>query len=199
MRVRLVLALAALLILSSGAAWTLRPLWRERRLRAAPRPLDVVLITLDTTRADKLGAYGGDPAVSPSLDGLARRGVLFRHAIAHVPLTLPSHTSLLTGLLPPRHGVRDNSGFVLSGEVPTLAEQFARAGYRTGAFVSAFVLDRRFGLGRGFETYMDEVPPDPAAPSRASCPAELTVRRALSWLSAESARPTFLWVHLYDP
>ena len=199
MRVRLGLALAALVILSSGAAWALRPLWRERRLRTAPRPLDVVLITLDTTRADKLGVYGGDAGVSPSLDGLARRGVVFRHAIAHVPLTLPSHASLLTGLLPPRHGVRDNSGFVLSSEVPTLAEQFQRAGYRTGAFVSAFVLDRRFGLGRGFETYVDEVPSDPAAAARPSCPAELTVRRSLAWLSAEKARPTFLWVHLYDP
>ena len=193
------LVAAGLVLLSLAAAWALRPQWRERRLRAAPRPLDVVLITLDTTRADKLGVYGGDAGVSPSLDALARRGVVFRHAVSHVPLTLPSHTSLLTGLLPPRHGVRDNSGFALSGDVPTLAEQFARAGYRTGAFVSAFVLDRRFGLGRGFESYVDEMRPEPAAPSRGSCPAELTVRRALDWLSAENVRPTFLWVHLYDP
>jgi choline-sulfatase len=198
MRPRLTIAVGALLLLSS-TAWLLRPVWRERRLRAAPRPLDVILITLDTTRADKLGAYGGDPGVSPSLDALARRGVVFRSAIAHVPLTLPSHASLLTGLLPPRHGVRDNAGFVLGEEVPTLAEQFARAGYRTAAFVSAFVLDRRFGLARGFETYVDEMPPDPAEPARASCRAGVTVNRALAWLSAESVRPIFLWVHLYDP
>ena len=199
MRPRAVAALVAALLLLPAAAWLLRPLWLERRLRHAPRPLDVVVITLDTTRADRLGSYGGDPGVSPSLDALARRGVLFRQAFAHVPLTLPSHASLLTGRLPPGNGVRDNAGFVLGDGVPTLAEQFARAGYRTGAFVSAFVLDRRFGLSRGFGTYVDEVPADPAEPSLASCRADVTVGRALEWLAAPDPRPAFLWVHLYDP
>lgn len=198
MRARLTMAAAALALLAA-AAWALAPHWRERRMRAAPRPLDVVLITLDTTRADRLGVYGGDPAVSPSLDGLARRGVVFRRAVAHVPLTLPSHASLLTGLLPPRHGVRDNAGFALAAGLPTLAEQFARAGYRTAGFVSASVLDRRFGLARGFETYVDDMPADPGGSQQASCRADITVSRSLAWLSAETARPAFLWVHLYDP
>jgi arylsulfatase A-like enzyme len=179
----------------------LQPWWRERRLRAARGPVDVVLITLDTTRADKLGAYGGDPSVSPNLDGLARHGVLFGQAFSHVPLTLPSHASLLTGLIPPRHGVRDNAGFALREGIPTLAEQFARAGYRTAAFVSAFVLDHRFGLGRGFGEYVDDVPQaaegEPA--SLASCRAEVTIGRAIGWLARAGKGPVFLWVHLYDP
>lgn len=186
-----------------GLAPWLRPWWRERGLRRAPRPASVLLITLDTTRADHLGCYGraGDP--TPNLDALASHGVTFRQAYSHVPLTFPSHTSMLTGRLPTHHGVRDNGGFVLGADVPTLAERFAAAGHRTGAFVSAFVLDHRFGLARGFATYHDRVPPPLAAdqgdPSGRSVRAAETVDRALSWLGAEPARPFFLWVHLFDP
>src|SRR6266545_2084212 len=100
----------------------LRPAWRERRLRAVPRPLDVVLITMDTTRADKLGAFGGDRGTTPVLDELARHGVAFEKAYSHVPLTLPSHASLMTGLTPARTGVHDNITFVLDAAPPTLAE-----------------------------------------------------------------------------
>jgi arylsulfatase A-like enzyme/predicted Zn-dependent protease len=180
------------------AAWLLGPWGRERRLRAAPRPLDVVLLTLDTTRADRLGCYGGGDA-SPSLDGLARSGVLFRRAYAHVPLTAPSHSSLLTGLLPPRHGVRDNGGYVLKEDVPTLAEPFVEAGYRTAAFVSAFVLERRFGLARGFASYEDDVAAAAGDRMLDSVRADVTVDRALAWLGAADPRPVFAWVHLYDP
>jgi arylsulfatase A-like enzyme/Flp pilus assembly protein TadD len=186
------------------AAWPrLRPWWRERALARAPRPLGVLLVTLDTTRADRLGCYGHPGGATPNLDALARRGVLFRQAYAHVPLTCPSHTSMLTGRLPPHHGVRDNGGYVLSQDVPTLAERFAAAGHRTGAFVSAFVLDRRFGLARGFATYHDQVPSGSASdqgdPSHRSVRAEATVERALAWLGQDARQPFFLWVHLFDP
>ena len=181
-----------------AASPLLRPLWRERRLRAAARPLDVILITLDTTRADRLGAYGSAAGATPHLDGLARRGVTFRRAYAHVPLTAPSHSSLLTGLLPSRHGVHDNGGYVLKDELGTLAEHFVEAGYRTGAFVSAFVLDRRFGLARGFAVYEDDVGGGPDQ-AQAEVKGEVTVDRALLWLRAADPRPTFAWVHLYDP
>src|SRR5437773_4717836 len=177
----------------------LRPLWRERTLRAAPRPLDVILVTLDTTRADRLGCYGRGGGTSPNLDGLARAGVMFRRAYSHVPLTAPSHSSLLTGLLPSRHGVHDNGGYVLKEEFATLAEQFVEAGYRTGAFVSAFVLDRRFGLARGFATYEDDVLQGRPEEILASVRGEVTVDRALAWLRAPDPRPVFAWVHLYDP
>ena len=181
-----------------AASPLLRPLWRERRLRAAARPLDVILITLDTTRADRLGCYGAAAGATPRLDELARRGVIFRRAYSHVPLTAPSHSSLLTGLLPSRHGVHDNGGYVLKDEFATLAEQFVEAGYRTGAFVSAFVLDRRFGLARGFATYEDDVGGGPDQ-TQAEVKGEVTVDRALAWLRAADPRPAFAWVHLYDP
>ena len=186
-------------LLLLAAAPRARPLWRERKLRGAPRPLDVVLVTLDTTRADRLGCYGGKAGASPRLDRLAETGVRFRRAYAHAPLTAPSHSSLLTGLLPPRHGVRDNGGYVLRDGVTTLAEQMVEAGYRTGAFVSAFVLDRRFGLARGFATYEDDVLSQEADQTLASVRGGVTVDRALAWLRADDPRPVFLWVHLYDP
>jgi arylsulfatase A-like enzyme/predicted Zn-dependent protease len=204
MRRRAIAIGALLLAAGAGAAapW-LRPWWRERALRRAPRPLSVLLVTLDTTRADRLGAYGHPGGATPHLDALARGGVLFRQAYAHVPLTCPSHASLLTGRLPPRHGVRDNGGFVLADGIPTVAERFREAGHRTAAFVSAFVLDRRFGLARGYGTYHDRVPAaaadDHGDPSRRSVRAEETVGRALEWLRAEPGRPFFLWVHLFDP
>jgi arylsulfatase A-like enzyme/predicted Zn-dependent protease len=204
MRRRAIVIGALVLVVGVGAAAPrLRPWWRERALRSIPRPLSVLLVTLDTTRADRLGAYGHPAAATPRFDALAERGVLFRQAYAHVPLTCPSHASLLTGRLPPRHGVRDNGGFVLAADIPTLAERFADAGHRTAAFVSAFVLDRRFGLARGFGTYHDRVPAaaaeDHGDPSRRSVRAEETVGRALEWLRTDPARPFFLWVHLFDP
>jgi len=190
---------AGVLALLVAATPLLGPRWRERTLRAAPRPLDVVLVTLDTTRADRLGCYGGNGGASPNLDALARRGVMFRRAYSHVPLTAPAHASLLTGLLPSRHGMHDNGGYVLKEEFATLAEQFVEAGYRTGAFVSAFVLDRRFGLARGFATYEDNVLQGGAEEILAEVRGEVTVDRALAWLGAKDPRPLFAWVHLYDP
>ena len=123
------ITLAALALLAAGAAaWPFaRPWWRERAVRGARRPLSVLLVTLDTTRADRLGCYGRERAATPNLDALAARGVLFRQAYSHVPLTCPSHSSLLTGRLPTRHGVRDNGGYVLAPDIPTVAERFQAA------------------------------------------------------------------------
>ena len=194
---------AAVAIVLALAAWRLTPWWRERAMRTTPRPLNVVFVTLDTIRADRIGAYGYARAETPNLDALAGRGTLFREAYAHVPLTLPSHASLMTALLPTRHGVRDNGTFVVPREPAVLAERFHAAGYATGAFVSAFVLDSRFGLARGFDRYDDGVPGEEASrtgdPSERSVRAEVTVGRALEWANASVTRPRFLWIHLYDP
>ena len=125
--------------------------------KSTERPLNVLLITLDTTRADRLGCYGYSPASTPVLDRLAKKGVLFERAYAPVPLTLPSHASMLTGLYPPEHGLRNNGKAALSPGLPTLATELQASGYETGAFVAAFVLDHKFGLQRGFDTYDDDL------------------------------------------
>ncbi|HXV60674.1 MAG TPA: sulfatase-like hydrolase/transferase, partial [Vicinamibacteria bacterium] len=163
---------------------------------------NVLLLTLDTLRADRLGAYGYALAETPNLDALAADGTLFENAIAQVPLTLPSHTTLFTGTYPVGHGVRDNGGYVLGDDLATLAELAASRGYRTGAFVSAFVLDSRFGLDRGFATYYDQF--DLSRYERISLGsveriAEETVEEFLPWLSTVGESPFFAWVHLYDP
>jgi choline-sulfatase len=175
-----------------------------------PRPLNVLLITIDTFRADRLGT-----GIAPSLDRLAESSVRFTSARATVPLTLPSHATILTGLLPPGHGVRENGLEALSDVHPTIATLLKRAGYQTAAFVGAFVLDRRFGLGQGFDSYDDQVPRDPAATERleAERPAQVVVDHALAWLNAHVTSPAppapaalpappapfFVWLHLYDP
>src|SRR5690606_15623271 len=152
-------------------------------------------------RADRVGCYGAALARTPTFDAVAAAGVQFDAAIAPTPLTLPSHASLLTGRTPPAHGVRHHSVFRLADDVPTLPAALAEAGYATAAFVGAFVLDRQFGLARGFATYDDHMPP-PRAGAPAGAYAERTadavVDAALAWLEQAPAR-FFLWVHLYDP
>ena len=120
-------------------------------------PANVVLVTLDTTRADHLGCYGSEQAATPVLDALARRGTLFERVWAPTPLTLPSHATILTGLPAAGHGVRNNGTYRLPDEAESIAEILQAAGFATGAFVSAFVLDRRFGLGQGFDHYDDDL------------------------------------------
>ncbi|HET7697774.1 MAG TPA: sulfatase-like hydrolase/transferase [Vicinamibacterales bacterium] len=155
---------------------------------------NVLLVTIDTLRADRLGR-----GLTPALDALASRGVRYATARATAPLTLPSHASILTGTLPPEHGVRVN-GVALAVR-PTLARAFADAGYRTGAFVGAYVLDRRFGLSGGFSIYDDRIPRDPSGAARleAERRGDVVVTSALAWLGQASAQPFFAWVHLYDP
>lgn len=157
--------------------------------------LNVVLITIDTLRADRLGK-----GFTPAIDGLAARGASFSGVRATVPLTLPSHVSLMTGTIPPVHGVREN-GVVFDRKTPALATIFKGAGYRTGAFVGAYVLNRRFGLDEGFETYDDAVRRDMgrAEQLEAERPGAEVVDAALKWLPADGSAPFFAWVHLYDP
>jgi arylsulfatase A-like enzyme/Flp pilus assembly protein TadD len=161
---------------------------------------NVVLVTLDTVRADHLGSYGYAAAETPALDRLAQEGIRFTRASSPVPLTLPSHSSLLSGLLPPHHGLRNNGAGSFPDGKDTLATVLAGQGYRTGAFVGAFVLDRRFGLSRGFQTYDDEIEraPGDTVVLEAERPGREVMDRALAWLGQDDRRPFFLWVHLYD-
>jgi arylsulfatase A-like enzyme/Flp pilus assembly protein TadD len=122
------------------------------------RGANVLLVTIDTLRRDRLGAYGSVAGLTPTLDRLAASGLVYSHAYAHVPMTLPAHTSILTGRVPSTHGVHNNTSFRLGDDIPTLATALKGAGYRTGAFVGAFVLDARFGLNRGFDDYDDRFP-----------------------------------------
>jgi arylsulfatase A-like enzyme/tetratricopeptide (TPR) repeat protein len=169
---------------------------------ACGRPAErVVLVSIDTLRADHLGCYGADFAHTPRLDALAAGGVRFATAISPVPLTLPSHTTLLTGLDPPEHGVRHNGVFRLAEDVPTLAERMREAGFATAAFVASYVLDRQFGLARGFDRYDDRTSRQQSGRGIlgfAERPADQVVDAALEWLGSAPPR-FFLWVHLYDP
>ena len=162
----------------------------------------LLLVTLDTTRADHLAPYGARDIETPNLARLAADGVLFEYAVAVAPVTLPSHASLFTGLYPPRHGVRNNSIHYLDPSLHTLAEHLSSAGWRTAAFVSAAVLDRRFGLDQGFEVYEDDM--SQGGPRRlrlnAERPAGVSLEAAGRWLDGVPAgEPFFLWVHLFDP
>jgi arylsulfatase A-like enzyme/tetratricopeptide (TPR) repeat protein len=163
--------------------------------------LDVLLITVDTLRADALGSYGHPRGATPWMDRLAAAGVRFEGAHAHNVLTLPSHANILSGLYPQDHGVRDNAGFRFPEDVATLAVLLKEHGYRTGAFVSAFPLDSRFGLGRGFDVYDDSFVDAVPRPTflEQERPGPATVALARQWLDAERARPAFCWVHLYEP
>src|SRR5687767_5072914 len=167
----------------------------------ALRQANVLLVTLDTTRADRIGAYGYAKAQTPNLDTLAREGVLFEHCITPTAYTLPSHSTIMTGLYPPQHGVRLNGDAALSDSNQTLAERLSAKGYRTGAFAGAFVLDGRWGLAQGFTLYDDEfqLGKDQRLDlARTQRPANQVVDAALKWLQQESAQPFFAWVHLYD-
>lgn len=161
----------------------------------------MVLITIDTLRADALGAYGNALARTPWIDRLASKGVRFEQAHAHNVVTLPSHANILSGRYPFQHGVRDNAGFRFPADAPTLATRLRQRGYRTGAFVSAFPLDSRFGLDRGFDVYDDSFADGRAAvelllPER---PATATIAAAREWMGKGAGRATFTWIHLYDP
>jgi len=164
---------------------------------------NLVLITLDTTRADHLGCYGGPEGATPNLDRLAIEGIRFDTAMCTAPVTLPSHTSILTGLYPPNHGVRNNGERLRESTGRSLAEILGGAGYETAAFVSAFVLDARFELDRGFEIYDDHISSTTGsnfAVGTNERPADEVADAAITWLRTRSSdRPFFLWVHFFDP
>ncbi len=190
MRRRLVLVGVAAAILGGLAIW----FWPR------PRP-HLLLITLDTTRADRLGCYGYAGARTPVLDELAAAGVLCERAYTVAPLTLPAHASLFTGLYPAETGVRTNGRGRLDDSLPTLAQVLKRQGYDTAAFVASFVLDGKFGLDQGFNVYDDDIAGDEPAPDalHRNRNGASVVDSALEWLGKPRSRPFFCWVHLYDP
>ncbi|HSF20215.1 MAG TPA: sulfatase-like hydrolase/transferase [Vicinamibacteria bacterium] len=163
---------------------------------------DVVLITLDTTRADRLGVYGYEKAETPNLDRLAREGIRFADAVSPAPITLVAHASMLTGLDPDHHGVRHNGQYRLDPSRVTLAEVLRENGYQTAAIVSGFVLDARYGLDQGFDRYDDRTTPLSGQPfsGLGERNAEATTDAALEWLGGrDESKPYFLWVHYFDP
>ena len=167
---------------------------------AARQGTPVVLVSIDTLRADRLPAYGYAGVATPAIDRLQRDAIVFENAYSHSPLTLPSHSSLLSGLLPPEHGVRNNIGYKLDAKHETLASLLAARGYATGAAVSAYVLRRATGIDHGFDSY-DEVVTAAGAKAIGEVQRDgrQTVARALAWLRGASSRPFFLFVHLYEP
>jgi arylsulfatase A-like enzyme/Tfp pilus assembly protein PilF len=170
---------------------------------AAPRP-NVVLITIDTLRPDHLGCYGYKLIKTPNIDQLAAEGVRFETVVAQVPLTLPSHCSIMTGTYPAYHGVRDNVGYKLSESKTTLAEILKTQRYQTAAFVGAYVLNSKFGLNQGFDDYDDKIEGSsnfgPVVNlNQVERRAGEVVSRAMGWLNAHSQSPFFIWIHLYDP
>jgi len=158
---------------------------------------NVLFVTLDTTRADRIGCYGHTGIRTPALDGLARAGVLFSSAFAPTPTTIPSHCSMMTGLYPQHHGARAN-GHRLDDSIGTLAEALSDAGFVCAAFVSSFVLDSRFGLGRGFAHYDDRFGSVQGA-TDSQRRADATTDRALAWLGDRASQRFFMWVHYFDP
>lgn len=168
----------------------------------AAEPKHLLLVTIDTMRADRLGCYGYSKASTPVIDALASEGVVFEKAYSSVPLTLPAHASILTGTYPAYHGIRDNSGFTLPDTLITLAEVLKEEGYDTAAFVGAFVLDSKFGLDQGFDYYFDDFDLsefESVSPGYIQRTGDKVVEEAISWLKAREESPFFAWVHLYDP
>jgi arylsulfatase A-like enzyme len=203
-----VAAWAALVVVAALALFFLWPGRSQADLRRIPGQ-NVLLITIDTLRADALGCYGG-PAATPALDRLAAEGVRFDFAHAHAVITLTSHASILTGQYPFQHGLRDNSGYRLPPGSRTAATLLQRAGYATAAFIGAFPLHSRFGLNTGFDRYDDHFgegagPADFSMPER---PATSVVALAREWLAGRTkdadkgqagSKPWFVWVHVFDP
>jgi arylsulfatase A-like enzyme/Tfp pilus assembly protein PilF len=187
---RLILVLTALTALHAAAQTLAKP------------ALNVVLITVDTLRADHVGCYGYKQIKTPNIDGLAADGVRFERAFAVVPVTLPSHTSMLTGTYPMLSGMHDFSGNKLSPLQPTSASVLKQAGYQTGAVIGAAVLDSRFGLNQGFDFYYDHFDfsrLDEANLDEMERPGNVVADVALDWLAKNSDKKFFFWMHLYDP
>jgi arylsulfatase A-like enzyme/Flp pilus assembly protein TadD len=193
-------------VVAAVAAAALAVAWRQGALPRWARPAaprNLLVVTIDTLRADRVGSYGHAAARTPRLDALAAAGLRFERAATVTPLTLPAHSSLFTGAFPARHGVRDNGGYYLGDAHTTLAEVLRDRGFRTGGFVSSFVLDSRWGISQGFDRYFDDFDFSKVRPAAGmdaiQRPGGETVDAALAWLGEDRARPFFLWVHLYDP
>lgn len=169
------------------------------------RPEHIVIVTVDTLRADRLGCYGNDHVATPNIDRLAREGALALEATVPAPITRPTHVSIFTGLDPAQHGIRDNISRALAPDVPTLAEAFKAAGYETAGFVSSIVLSAQSGLGRGFDEFSDRFDLGPDARDEARFldilekRGDVAIGDAIAWLERHAQARTFVWVHLYDP
>lgn len=161
---------------------------------ATPPPVlkNVLIVTVDTLRADRVGVYGATNVATPNIDALAREGAWAPQADAHVPLTRPSHVSLFTGRYPAEHGIRDNVAPTLGSDVPLLSERFQREGFATAAFIASVVLEKQSGLARGFDLYSDRF-----APGSDRKPGDEVVAEAIDWMKGKPR--FFAWVHLYDP
>jgi arylsulfatase A-like enzyme len=175
-----------------GLAWALWIVPLALLAGGKPQPeLNVLLITLDTTRADHIGAYGLMPQLTPNIDRMAARGTVFTRAFSHTPMTLPAHANILTGQTPLYHGISDNNGYHLDVRFLTLAEQLRQRGYATSAFVSSFVLDRMMGLDQGFDLYHEPLSQDTLLAAE-------SVAAAQRWIGGQGGK-WFCWLHLWDP
>jgi arylsulfatase A-like enzyme/Flp pilus assembly protein TadD len=195
-----IFAVVALLAASAVVLVSLRP--ASFRKLAGDATYNVVLITVDTLRADRIGCYGFAGVETPTIDLFADKGVRFERCTASTPLTLPSHTTILTGAFPLFHGVRDNGGFIVPSELVTLAEIYKDKGFATAAFVGAYVLDSKWGLNQGFDTYFDRFDLskfDKISLANVQRPGSEVMDEALGWLEAKAGSPFFAWIHLYDP
>ena len=191
---------AALVLLALALTPAARPAVRAVDDRTAAARPNVLLVTLDTTRPDHLGAYGSTKAATPVLDALARDGVRFANAYCSTPLTRPSRCSILTGAYPLRHKVRNNGAYYLGPGEVTLAERLKATGYSTAAFVASFNTDSRFGLGQGFDVYDDRFLDDELLKAfKSERPADQVADAFLSWLGAKPRDRFFAWVHFFDP
>jgi choline-sulfatase len=203
---RIVLVALIVIVVLAFVLSRIPGLRRSLRGSAPPAgsPLSLLLITLDTTRADHLGCYGYTRARTRHLDQLAREGVRFEWAFSPAPITLPAHASILTGLYPFAHGVRNNGNFYLSDKFETVTTILQKRGYRTAAFISSFILDRRYGLARGFDAYDDRMEGERAQilALEAERRGDRTALALDAWLAryaADASAPFFAWLHLYDP
>ncbi|MGB7293983.1 MAG: sulfatase-like hydrolase/transferase [Candidatus Aminicenantales bacterium] len=198
-RMKPLLVFAVILIVALAAFFVIRFLKPEVKIKKDSR-LNVLLVTLDTTRADGLGCYGSTRARTPNLDGLAAAGVRFENVYCQVPLTTPSHCSILTGTYPIYHQVHNNGAYALPDEMTTLAEVFKGRGFETAAFVASFTVDSRFGLDQGFDVYDDRMNEgDAFKPLNAERKADKVYAAFRSWLDSREEGPFFCWVHFFDP
>lgn len=193
LRLRVLFANSALILLLASTA---------AAQRAAVRPVNVVVVTIDTLRADRVGSYGYKAAETPNLDRLAAEGARFERAYTPVPITLPSHSVIFTGTYPMYNGMHDFSGNILNPQQPTLASILRKHGYVTGAVVGSAVLDSRFGLNQGFDFYYDHFDFNRLQEKnldQMERPGNVVMDEAMKWLKQRTQKKFFLWVHLYDP
>jgi len=160
---------------------------------------NVVLISIDTCRADYLGCYGYPHRITPNVDEIAKQGVIFKNVITSVPMTLPAHCSMLTGTIPPYHEVHDNLDYQLDESNVTLAEILKEHGFVTGGIISASVLDSQFGINQGFDTFNDRLEKGRTGGLMVERGAEATSRLALAWLAQRKSKRFFLFLHYFDP